>query len=160
MFTAHPTEAVRRALLEKEQLMVASLVSDLDGQRTDAVLAVDHLALLGHTQASVHAASRRSFDRARGLATATADGAATTMEESQFDTEFVCCRQQFHLPALQAPARSGDATVLAAVGIAQHHHLHVVARFEMRAVDRVGQQITQRVRAMLKICLLYTSRCV
>ncbi len=34
VFTAHPTEAVRRALLEKEQLMVASLVNDLDGQRT------------------------------------------------------------------------------------------------------------------------------
>ena len=34
VFTAHPTEAVRRALLEKEQLMVASLVDNLDGQRT------------------------------------------------------------------------------------------------------------------------------
>lgn len=34
VFTAHPTEAVRRALLEKEQLMVATLVDDLDGQRT------------------------------------------------------------------------------------------------------------------------------
>jgi phosphoenolpyruvate carboxylase len=34
VFTAHPTEAVRRALLEKEQLMVAALVDNLDGQRT------------------------------------------------------------------------------------------------------------------------------
>jgi len=34
VFTAHPTEAVRRALLEKEQLMVASLVNNLDGMRT------------------------------------------------------------------------------------------------------------------------------
>lgn len=34
VFTAHPTEAVRRALLEKERLMVASLVNGLDGQRT------------------------------------------------------------------------------------------------------------------------------
>ncbi|RBC39802.1 phosphoenolpyruvate carboxylase, partial [Xanthomonas oryzae pv. oryzae] len=34
VFTAHPTEAVRRALLEKEQLMVASLVDNLDGMRT------------------------------------------------------------------------------------------------------------------------------
>ncbi|WP_379653727.1 phosphoenolpyruvate carboxylase [Pseudoxanthomonas sp. UC19_8] len=34
VFTAHPTEAVRRALLEKEQLMVAALVAGLDGAQT------------------------------------------------------------------------------------------------------------------------------
>ena len=34
VFTAHPTEAMRRALLEKEQLMVAALVDNLDGQLT------------------------------------------------------------------------------------------------------------------------------
>jgi phosphoenolpyruvate carboxylase len=41
VFTAHPTEAVRRALLEKEQLMVASLVDNLDGQRTPGEAASD-----------------------------------------------------------------------------------------------------------------------
>lgn len=41
VFTAHPTEAVRRALLEKEQLMVAALVDDLDGQRTPHEREVD-----------------------------------------------------------------------------------------------------------------------
>jgi len=41
VFTAHPTEAVRRALLEKEQLMVASLVDDLDGLRTPGERAAD-----------------------------------------------------------------------------------------------------------------------
>ncbi|KQO00048.1 phosphoenolpyruvate carboxylase [Stenotrophomonas sp. Leaf70] len=41
VFTAHPTEAVRRALLEKEQLMVASLVDKLDGQRTPGEQAAD-----------------------------------------------------------------------------------------------------------------------
>ena len=34
MFTAHPTEAVRRALLEKEQEIVSSLVADIDRSRT------------------------------------------------------------------------------------------------------------------------------
>ena len=34
VFTAHPTEAVRRALLEKEQDIVECLVADLDGGRT------------------------------------------------------------------------------------------------------------------------------
>ena len=41
VFTAHPTEAVRRALLEKEQIMVAALVDDLDGQRTPGERAAD-----------------------------------------------------------------------------------------------------------------------
>jgi len=34
VLTAHPTEAVRRSLLEKEQIIVKCLVGDLDGQRT------------------------------------------------------------------------------------------------------------------------------
>lgn len=41
VFTAHPTEAVRRALLEKEQLMVASLINGLDGGRTPGERATD-----------------------------------------------------------------------------------------------------------------------
>jgi len=41
VFTAHPTEAVRRALLEKEQIMVAALIDDLDGNRTPGERAAD-----------------------------------------------------------------------------------------------------------------------
>ncbi|WP_374012196.1 phosphoenolpyruvate carboxylase [Pseudoxanthomonas koreensis] len=41
VFTAHPTEAVRRALLEKEQLMVAALIDDLDSGRTPDERAAD-----------------------------------------------------------------------------------------------------------------------
>lgn len=41
VFTAHPTEAVRRALLEKEQEIVRCLINDLDGARTPPERAAD-----------------------------------------------------------------------------------------------------------------------
>lgn len=41
VFTAHPTEALRRALLEKEQLIVECLVADIDGDRTPQERRVD-----------------------------------------------------------------------------------------------------------------------
>ncbi|WP_300618422.1 phosphoenolpyruvate carboxylase, partial [Dokdonella sp.] len=41
VFTAHPTEASRRALLEKEQEIVRALVADLTGPRTEAERARD-----------------------------------------------------------------------------------------------------------------------
>lgn len=49
VFTAHPTEAVRRALLEKEQTIVRCLVEDIDGTRTPQERRTDdqriHMAL-------------------------------------------------------------------------------------------------------------------
>ena len=41
VFTAHPSEAVRRALLTKEQLMTASLINGLDDHQTPHEKAVD-----------------------------------------------------------------------------------------------------------------------
>ncbi|HEX3125389.1 MAG TPA: phosphoenolpyruvate carboxylase, partial [Rhodanobacteraceae bacterium] len=41
VFTAHPTEAIRRTLLEKEQIIVKCLVDDLDGQLTPGERAAD-----------------------------------------------------------------------------------------------------------------------
>jgi len=42
VFTAHPTEAVRRSLLEKEQAIVRALVDRFDTSRTPRERAVDH----------------------------------------------------------------------------------------------------------------------
>lgn len=69
VFTAHPTEAVRRALLEKEQLMVASLIADLDGQRTPGERASDlarfRMALTSSWQTSDSSPVRPSVDDER-----------------------------------------------------------------------------------------------
>ncbi|TAN02979.1 MAG: phosphoenolpyruvate carboxylase [Rhodanobacteraceae bacterium] len=45
VFTAHPTEAVRRSLLEKEQAIVQALVAGFDAARTPRERAVDHQRL-------------------------------------------------------------------------------------------------------------------
>ncbi len=87
----------------------------------------------------------------RGLGAAAADRATTAVEEGQLDAVFGGGIQQLHLGMLQAPARGGDTAVLAAVGVTQHHHLHVVARGQMRAVDRIGQQVAQRGGAALQV---------
>lgn len=42
VFTAHPTEAVRRALLEKEHVIVRALIAGFDEHRTPAERRVDH----------------------------------------------------------------------------------------------------------------------
>ena len=45
VFTAHPTEAMRRSLLEKEQVMVQVLMAGFDASRTPRERAVDHQRL-------------------------------------------------------------------------------------------------------------------
>ncbi|KAB7772518.1 phosphoenolpyruvate carboxylase [Xanthomonas maliensis] len=69
VFTAHPTEAVRRALLEKEQLMVASLVENLDGLRTPHERATDaarfRMALTASWQTADSSPVRPSVDDER-----------------------------------------------------------------------------------------------
>ena len=45
VFTAHPTEAVRRALLEKEQLLVKALIDDIDRTRTPAERRADRAVM-------------------------------------------------------------------------------------------------------------------
>lgn len=80
------------------------------------------------------------------------------MEERQADAVLGGHLQQFHLGPLQAPARGGDAAVLATVRIAQHHHLHIPARGQVRAVDRVGQQVAQGVGATLEVVHRFEQR--
>ncbi|HET7663364.1 MAG TPA: phosphoenolpyruvate carboxylase, partial [Rhodanobacteraceae bacterium] len=52
VFTAHPTEAVRRSLLEKEQAIVRALVDGFDRSRTPREQAIDHERLRAAITAS------------------------------------------------------------------------------------------------------------
>ena len=69
VFTAHPTESVRRVLLDKEQIMVAALVNGLDGGRTPGEQAADHarfsMALASGWQTSDSAPVRPTVDGER-----------------------------------------------------------------------------------------------
>ncbi len=62
VFTAHPTEAVRRTLLEKEQVIFRCLVADLDAQRTPGERAADlaqlRMALTAGWQTAENARTR------------------------------------------------------------------------------------------------------
>ncbi len=81
------------------------------------------------------------------------------MEEGQADARLGGHLQQFHLRTLQAPTRCRDAAILAAVRIAEHHHLHVVACTQVRAVHRIFQQVAQRGGAALEVIHGFKQRC-
>jgi len=69
VFTAHPTESVRRVLLDKEQIMVGALVNGLDGGRTPGERAADHarfrMALTSSWQTSDSAPVRPTVEGER-----------------------------------------------------------------------------------------------
>ena len=127
------------------------LLQVAQGQCADAVLAVDHLALLGHPQHAGDRAARRGHQRRRDARAATTGRATAAVEEREVDARCMRHVQQLHLGALQAPARGQRAAVLAAVGVAQHHPLLVVARGEVTAVDRIVEQRAQGGRRVLQV---------
>ncbi|MFT4198894.1 MAG: phosphoenolpyruvate carboxylase, partial [Pseudoxanthomonas sp.] len=69
VFTAHPTEAVRRALLLKEHVMVAALVDGLDGAQTPGEAAIDQarfrMALTSAWQTADHSPVRPTVEDER-----------------------------------------------------------------------------------------------
>ena len=67
VFTAHPTEAVRRVLLEKERQIVTCLVADIDRGRTPAERRADRERQLADRRGTGRAAERQRRVRARRL---------------------------------------------------------------------------------------------
>lgn len=69
VFTAHPTESVRRVLLDKEQIMVGALLNGLDGGRTPGERAADRsrfqMALTSSWQTSDSAPVRPTVEGER-----------------------------------------------------------------------------------------------
>ena len=121
------------------------------GDGADAVLAVDHLALFGQAQVAVDRSPGCGDDRAPGLAAAARQRTAAAMEEGDAHASFGSQCGQRHLGLLQRPARGHQATVLGAVGIAQHHHLAVTAAAQVLAIHGVGEQRTQGVGGVVEV---------
>ena len=135
----------------RAQHRAGSLLEVAQCQRADAVFAVDHLALLGQAQSAVDRTARRGDHRALGLAAAAADRTAAAVEEADVHAAVVRERGQRDLGLLQRPARRDQAAVLGAIGVAQHHHLPIAARGQVRAIHWVGEQRTQRVGGGVEI---------
>ena len=73
------------------------------------------------------------------------------MEKREANASLMRHFKQFHLGALQAPARRQRAAVLATVGIAQHHPLAIAAHTQMGAIHRIVQQRPQRIGRVLQV---------
>ena len=105
------------------------------GDEADAVLLVDHLALLGHAQVAPDGPRRRAENAVHEVAAAAADGAAAAMEKAHLHVLLPAALDQVALRFVQGPARGHDAAVLAAVGVTQHDHLALPERLEVAAID-------------------------
>ena len=85
------------------------------------------------------------------LAAAATDGATAAMEQRQLDVLGFHCINESDLGVLQSPARRREATILVAVGIADHHGLAVAAAIQVLAVKVGGQQVLENVAAAIKV---------
>jgi len=94
------------------------------------VLAGDNLALLGNSDLACHAAGGLRQNRLIARAAATANRAATAVEQSHFDTVLLQHLDQLDFGFVQFPVRSQVTAILVAVRIAEHDFLHIAAGFE------------------------------
>ncbi|MNO80856.1 hypothetical protein D3C76_720760 [compost metagenome] len=128
------------------------------GDAGQTELEADHLALLGGAEPPSHRARWLRQDRRVRRAAATANGAATAVEQQQLDLMLAADAHQVFLGPVLCPGGCRGAGVLGGVGIADHHFLRAaqagaIARQAEQAlhhragVVQVGQGLEQRYHA-------------
>ncbi len=104
------------------------------------VVGRDDLTLLGELEPPVDRSGRLAQDRAVRRAATAADGAATAVEQRQFDAQPARGDGQVALRPVEHPARGQEPRFLVRVGVAQHHLLAVAAGLEVVAVARLDEE--------------------
>ena len=111
----------------------------------------DHLTLLGHPQADLHAAGRLGDDRVVARPAAAADGATPTVEQTQLHVVSSGDLDQALLTSIQRPVRCQVAAVLVAVGVPEHHLLQAATMIEPFDVSGVRPQRVDDVGGRLQV---------
>jgi len=81
------------------------------------------------------------------------------MEEADADLALGSHRRELFLGVEQGPAGGGDAAVLVAVRVADHHHLRLVAGIEVAAVGGELEQRLENRRPGLQVVDRLEQRC-
>ena len=104
---------------------------------------MDDFALLGDTQKRIHTAGRCGVNAVHHVAATAAHRATPAVKKADGDALLTGELGQFPLRTLQRPARGRNATVLVAVGVANHDELPIAPRSKMRAIGLASREFGQ-----------------
>ena len=118
--------------------------------RSQAILFVDQLALLGDAQPpatrTVGPASHQHF----GAAAAAIDAVRLTVKKCQVDARRIGRRKQRFLRLAQQPPRANDAALLVTGRVTNHHVLVIGAAQQVTLVSRFFEQLLHHFAAPLQ----------
>ena len=107
------------------------------------VTAGDHFALLGEAEPAFDAARRLGTDGAVGRPAAAGDRPAAAMEDRQGNAMLLQDFGDLFLRLVKCPVGGDVASILVAVGVADHHHLGVAAGRQMLPIQGKAVQSLQ-----------------
>ncbi len=111
----------------------------------------DDFTLFGNPYLPLHRALRLGKNRLIAGAAAAADGTTAAMEQPQAHTMTGENFGQRDLAAVQRPAGGEKATVLVAVGIAEHDFLQIATTGQKLLIKRQGKQLRHHRWRIFKI---------
>ncbi len=115
------------------------------------IFAADHFTLLGNAYLPVHAMRRLSQYRLIAGAATPPDGAAASVEQAQLNLVPGKYLGKFGFSFIQFPIGGKKTAVLVAVGIAEHHLLHIATRIQEFPVIGQREQLVHNLPAAPQI---------